>query len=274
MMTIEQILIAGASGKMGMPFVKTCLEDEQLQLVAATSRQFQDSFLLASLNLTPSVSIPDFMARGNVLEAIESARVLPTVGVELTHPSTVFQNAMTMIEYGISPVIGATGLTEAGEAQIHAKLLEKNIAGLLVPNFSIGAVLMMRFAAEASKYFDHAEIIELHHNQKADAPSGTSLRTIQMMQAVREAFGIRNSAEHETLAGARGGHSSGNIHVHSVRLPGLVAHQEVLFGDMGQLLTIRHDSLNRDCFMQGIALCCKKVRQLDAGLHHGLETVL
>jgi 4-hydroxy-tetrahydrodipicolinate reductase len=274
MMTIEHVLIAGASGKMGMPFVRTCLQDDQLHLVAATSRQFQDAPLLGSLNLTPTASTPDFMARGNVLEAIESASVPPTVGVELTHPSTVFQNVMTMIDFGISPIIGSTGLTEAGEAQIHQKLLEKKMAGLLVPNFSIGAVLMMRFAAEASQYFEHAEIIELHHNQKADAPSGTSLRTIQMMQAVRSDFGITNAKEHETLAGARGGHASANIHVHSVRLPGLVAHQEVLFGDTGQLLTIRHDSLNRDCFMQGITLCCKKVRQLDAGLHQGLETVL
>ncbi|MCE2929890.1 MAG: 4-hydroxy-tetrahydrodipicolinate reductase, partial [Vampirovibrionales bacterium] len=142
------------------------------------------------------------------------------------------------------------------------------------PNFSIGAVLMMRFAAEASRYFNHAEIIELHHNQKADAPSGTSLRTVQMMQAVRPDFAVSNGIEHETLAGARGATSEGKIHVHSVRLPGLVAHQEVLFGDLGQMLTIRHDSFNRDCFMAGIALCCKKVRSLEHGLHHGLETVL
>ena len=264
-MTVEYILIAGASGKMGTPFVATCLDDDALCLVATTSRRGAGAKIHAE---------SDVEAHASVKEAIAHATHPPTVGVELTHPSTVYANVLAMIEAGIAPVIGATGLTPEQEKAIDAQLKAKHLAGLLVPNFSIGAVLMMRFAAEASRYFNHAEIIELHHNQKADAPSGTSLRTVQMMQAVRPDFGVSNGAEQETHAGARGASSEGNIHIHSIRLPGLVAHQEVLFGDLGQMLTIRHDSFNRDCFMAGIALCCKKVRSLSSGLHHGLETVL
>ncbi|MFN7311660.1 MAG: 4-hydroxy-tetrahydrodipicolinate reductase [Vampirovibrionales bacterium] len=264
-MNIEYILIAGASGKMGTPFVATCLDDDALCLVATTSRR------LAGTKIHPQA---DVHAHANVEEAITHATHPPTVGVELTHPSTVYANVLAMIDAGIAPVIGATGLSTEQEKEIDAQLKAKKLAGLLVPNFSIGAVLMMRFAAEASRYFNHAEIIELHHNQKADAPSGTSLRTVQMMQAVRPDFAVGNGIEHETLAGARGATSEGKIHIHSVRLPGLVAHQEVLFGDLGQMLTIRHDSFNRDCFMAGIALCCKKVRSLEHGLHYGLETVM
>ena len=264
-MNVEYILIAGASGKMGMPFVATCLDDDALCLVATTSRRLAGQ---------PIQEHSDVVAHATVKEAIAQATHPPTVGVELTHPSTVYANVLAMIEAGIAPVIGATGLSPAQEKDLDAQLKAKKLAGLLVPNFSIGAVLMMRFAAEASRYFDHAEIIELHHNQKADAPSGTSLRTVEMMQAVRPDFGKTNGVEHETVAGARGATSKGNIHVHSVRLPGLVAHQEVLFGDMGQMLSLRHDSFNRSCFMAGIALCCKKVRLLESGLHHGLETVL
>jgi 4-hydroxy-tetrahydrodipicolinate reductase len=264
-MNAEYILIAGASGKMGTPFVATCLDDDALCLVATTSRR------LTGTKIHPQA---DLQAHTTVEEAIAHATHPPTVGVELTHPSTVYANVLAMIDAGIAPVIGATGLTAEQEKEIDAKLKAKKMAGLLVPNFSIGAVLMMRFAAEASRYFNHAEIIELHHNQKADAPSGTSLRTVQMMQAVRPDFAVSNGIEHETLAGARGASSEGNIHIHSVRLPGLVAHQEVLFGDLGQMLSIRHDSFNRDCFMAGISLCCKKVRSLEHGLHHGLEAVL
>ncbi len=264
-MNAEYILIAGASGKMGTPFVATCLDDDELCLVATTSRR------LTGTKIHPQA---DVQAHTTVEEAIAHATHPPTVGVELTHPSTVYANVLAMIDAGIAPVIGATGLSIEQEKEIDVKLKAKKIAGLLVPNFSIGAVLMMRFAAEASRYFNHAEIIELHHNQKADAPSGTSLRTVQMMQAVRPDFAVSNGIEHETLAGARGASSEGNIHIHSVRLPGLVAHQEVLFGDLGQMLSIRHDSFNRDCFMAGIALCCKKVRSLEHGLHHGLEAVL
>jgi 4-hydroxy-tetrahydrodipicolinate reductase len=164
------------------------------------------------------------------------------------------------------------------EAQLHhidATLKQHQRSGGLFPNFSIGAVLLMQFAKQASKYFKHAEIIELHHNRKADAPSGTSLRTAALMhEANPEGFAHTNAVEHETVNGARGAKVAGNIHIHSLRLPGLVAHQEVLLAEPGQLLTLRHDSFNRDCFMAGMVLCCQHITSLPHGLSIGLEHIL
>jgi len=267
------ILIAGASGKMGGTFVNTCHTTDALELVAATSRRFAGTFIEEALGVK-NEGKPTF-AYADVDHAIANSLAPIHIGVELTHPSTVYANTLSMIAAGIRPIIGATGLREDEEQDIDEKLRAKGLSGMLVPNFSVGAVLMMRFAAEASKYFDHAEVIELHHNQKADAPSGTSLRTLSLMAKARgNDFGASNGEEDERLLGARGGTGPGNIQVHSIRLPGLVAHQEVLFGSEGQLLTVRHDSFNRDCFMQGIVLCCEKISDLPSGLHHGLETVM
>ena len=201
------------------------------------------------------------------------ARCQPDVCVDFTHPDAVFDNTMTMIRANCRPVVGTTGLSPDRLAEIEAALQAKRLGGMVVPNFAIGAVLMMRFAQEAARYFDHAEIIERHHNRKADAPSGTALKTAEMMWERRETFGTTNAAETETCPGARGGVGPAEIHIHSVRLPGYVAHQEVILGAPGQTLTIRHDSLDRACFMPGVALACKKVMTLD-GLVYGLESIL
>jgi len=268
------VLIAGATGKMGSEFVKTCQADAQLNLVACTSRSAAGSDILGALSLNMTHHIPVFPG---VPEAIATHGHHIQVGVDLTHPSTVFANAIAMIDAGISPVLGATGLSEAQLQTLDEQLKAKQLAGAYIPNFSIGAVLLMQFAAQAAKYFNHAEIIELHHNQKADAPSGTSLHTAALMQenlGIGTTFSPSNGAETETHAGARGATVEHGIHIHSVRLPGLVAHQEVLFGEKGQLLTLRHDSFDRACFMPGIALAVKHVRQLPAGLHRGLATFL
>jgi len=143
---------------------------------------------------------------------------------------------------------------------------------LVAPNFAIGALLLMRFAKEAARYFPHAEIIELHHNQKADAPSGTAIKTAELMLDEQDAFGVGNAPETEKLKGARGA-EFGGIRIHSVRLPGLVAHQEVLFGGLGQILSIRHDSLSRESFMPGVMLAVRKAMDLQ-GLVYGLEHLL
>ena len=132
---------------------------------------------------------------------------------------------------------------------------------------------MMRFAQQAAKYFDHAEIIEYHHNQKADAPSGTALKTAQLMAATNPEFAKTNAPEHETLPGSRGGVGPAKLHIHSVRLPGYVAHQEVILGSPGQTLTIRHDSIDRACYMPGVVFAIRKVVSL-SGLVYGLETIL
>jgi 4-hydroxy-tetrahydrodipicolinate reductase len=173
------VLIAGATGKMGKEFVKTCLTDEQLNLIACTSRNAAGKTIFQALNLTINHHAPVF---SGVPEAITAHGSAIDVGVDLTHPSTVYGNALAMIDAGISPILGATGLSEAQLQHLDEQLKAKGLAGAYIPNFSIGAVLLMQFAAQAAKYFNHAEIIELHHNQKADAPSGTSLHTAELMQ--------------------------------------------------------------------------------------------
>jgi 4-hydroxy-tetrahydrodipicolinate reductase len=200
-------------------------------------------------------------------------REKPDVCVDFTHPDAVFGNAMAMIQAGCRPVIGTTGLSQAQLAELDAALRAKGLGGMVVPNFAIGAVLMMKFAQEAAKYFDHAEIIELHHNKKADAPSGTAIKTAELMRQSQSQFGPTNAPEKETITGARGAAGPADIHIHSVRLPGYIAHQEVILGGPGQILTIRHDSMDRACFMPGVALACKKVLGL-TGLVYGLEHIL
>ena len=150
---------------------------------------------------------------------------------------------------------------------------EKGIGCFIAPNFSTGAVLMMEFAKKASKYFDNAEIIELHHNQKKDAPSGTAVKTAKMMSEAKESFTNGNCVEKELIEGSRGGGSYSNIHIHSVRMPGYMASQEVLFGSDGQILTIRHDSSNRACYMPGVRMAVEYIAKHDEFVW-GLENIL
>jgi 4-hydroxy-tetrahydrodipicolinate reductase len=172
-------------------------------------------------------------------------------------------------------VVGTTGFTEERVGQIEAWLADRPGVGvLLAPNFSIGAVLMMRFAEQAARYYESVEVVELHHPDKADAPSGTAVRTAERIAAAREAAGVPTppDATSSTLAGARGAEVAG-IHVHSVRLRGLVAHQEVLLGDVGETLTIRHDSMDRVSFMAGVLVGVRGISERP-GLTVGLEPLL
>ena len=179
--------------------------------------------------------------------------------VDFTQPKSIFENAKYCLNNNIKIVIGTTGLKDKEIEELKQLSKEKNTGCLIAPNFSTGAVLMMMFAKQASKYFDNAEIIELHHNQKKDAPSGTSIKTAAMMAEVKDDFTKNNCAETETIEGARGGNSYSNIHIHSVRMPGYIASQEVIFGSSGQIMTIRHDSMDRKCYMQGVLLAVKHV---------------
>jgi 4-hydroxy-tetrahydrodipicolinate reductase len=272
------VVLCGATGKMGSTLVEFLKQEPSVHLWATTAQRAanEEGQDLGPLLHQAPMGVPCFSTVANLL----THKPLPTheglaVGVDLTHPSTVFANAMALVEAGIAPVLGATGLSTGQQHTLHEALVAKGLPGLYVPNFAIGAVLLMRFAAQAAHYFGHAEVIELHHNQKADAPSGTALRTAEMMEAAAgKAFGATNAPEHESVAGARGALTAGGLRVHSVRLPGLVAHQEVLLADVGQLLTLRHDSFDRRCFMPGIVLCIKRIATLPAGLHVGLEPVM
>lgn len=193
--------------------------------------------------------------------------------IDFTHPDVVMENLKFLIDNGIHAVVGTTGFTDDRLAQVRDWLAERPGAGVLIaPNFAIGAVLSMYFAQKAAPYFESAEVIELHHPQKADAPSGTATRTARMIAEARKGLPPNPDATSTGLPGARGADVDG-IPVHSVRVTGLVAHQEVLFGTMGETLTIRHDSIDRTSFVPGVLLAVRHIAERP-GLTLGIEPLL
>ena len=192
------------------------------------------------------------------------------VWIDFTIPKVAYEHTRFALEHGLAPVVGTTGFTTEEITDLIDLSREKNIGGLIAPNFAIGAVLLMQFAAQAAKYFPNIEIIELHHDKKKDAPSGTAVKTAELISQVRQPQGQGAPDEEESLPGARGANYQG-MHIHSVRLPGLVAHQEVIFGSQGEGLTLRHDSYDRVSFMTGVNLGVKEVvkrHELVYGLEH------
>jgi 4-hydroxy-tetrahydrodipicolinate reductase len=193
--------------------------------------------------------------------------------IDFTHPDVVMDNLKFLIDNGIHAVVGTTGFTDERLSQVKSWLTDKaDVAVLIAPNFAIGAVLSMHFAKQAARFFESAEVIELHHPQKADAPSGTAARTAKLIAEARKGLPPNPDATSTGLEGARGADVDG-IPVHSVRLAGLVAHQEVLFGTQGETLTIRHDSLDRTSFVPGVLLAVRSVGE-HPGLTVGLEPFL
>ena len=195
------------------------------------------------------------------------------VVIDFTHPDAVMDNLEFLIGNGIHAVVGTTGFTDSRLDQVRSWLIDNPTTGVLIaPNFAIGAVLSMHFAQKAAPYFESAEVIELHHPQKADAPSGTATRTAKLIAEARKGMPPNPDATSTGLPGARGAAVDG-IPVHSIRLTGLVAHQEVLFGTMGETLTIRHDSLDRTSFVPGVLLAVRQIARRP-GLTVGLEPLL
>jgi 4-hydroxy-tetrahydrodipicolinate reductase len=232
------------------------------------------------LQLVGAVDLPEragqnvhgVAVRGDLATALADTQ--PRVMVDFTQPGAAMQNVRLAMPRGVAPVVGTTGFSDADLEECRALAEKHQVPIFIAPNFSIGAVLLMQFAAEASKHFAFAEIIELHHENKIDAPSGTALRTAHLMREARgEAFARPPVQEEDIrLEGVRGGNSE-NIRIHSVRLPGLVAHQEVILGGPGQTLTLRHDQPDRKAFMPGVLLAVKQVWSL-TGLVVGLERLL
>ena len=262
---MTKVLVSGACGRMGQTVAAAVLDDDELELVGAVDiARGKDIGEVIGRDKCGVVVSDDLSA------TIDAAK--PEVMVDFTRPDVVFNNACTAIKKKVSPVIGTTGLSCEAKAELERLAKENNTPVFIAPNFAIGAVLMMLAAKQAAKYMPNVEIIELHHDKKLDAPSGTAVQTAAMISEVREKFRQGHPDEKETLAHARGAEYDG-MRIHSVRLPGLVAHQEIIFGGLGQTLTIRHDSMNRESFMPGVVLACKKVRALK-GLTVGLEKLL
>lgn len=222
-----KVIVNGAKGKMGAETVRAIQKETDLDLVA-------------------QLDMGD-----NLADAIKKHGA--EVVVDFTHPEAALSNVRTVLNAGANAIVGTTGLSQTDLSDIKI-LCEKNKVNCLVaPNFAIGAVLMMQYAKDAAKHFKHVEVIEMHHPAKVDKPSGTAIKTAQMM---KEAMG-----------------ENADIPIHSVRLPGFVASQEVIFGGLGQTLTIRHDTINRESFMPGVILAIRKIKSLK-GLVYGLENIL
>ncbi len=258
---------------MGREVIKAVAQAEDMVLFGAIDRnpQIQGQDIGEVCGIAP-LEVPVLGELEAVL-APASQEKQPGVMVDFTHPKSVYENVRAAIAYGIRPVVGTTGLTPEQLAKL-TSLAEKASTGcLVIPNFSIGMVLLQQAAIQASQYFDYVEIIELHHNQKADAPSGTAIQTAQMLAELGKTFNPAKVEEKEHLAGARGSLADEGIRIHSVRLPGLIAHQEVLFGAPGELYTLRHDTSDRACYMPGVLLSIRKVLQLQT-LIYGLEKIL
>lgn len=259
------VIVNGACGRMGQAVLKAVQEADGLELVGAVD-------IKGGADTGSLVGLP---ANGILVETdLEAllARKKPEVMVDFTRPDVVFGNVMTALAHKTSPVVGTTGLSDEQKAEIAKAAEENDTSAFIAPNFAIGAVLLMVMSRQAAKYMPDVEIIELHHDKKLDAPSGTAIQTAAMIAEVRKAHKQGNPDEFEKLEGARGADYEG-MHIHSVRLPGYVAHQEVIFGGLGQTLTIRHDSMNRESFMPGVVLAAKKVRSLK-GLTVGLDKLL
>ncbi len=255
--------VVGAMGKMGQEVVKAVCDDKDLELVCAVDVNEIDS------EVCPKSEV---RVMGDLKSAILAHR--PDVMVDFTQPKNVYENAIICLENGVRPVIGTTGLSDAQIEELNALSQAKGLGCLIAPNFSTGAILMMMFAKQAAKYFDNAEIIELHHNQKKDAPSGTAIKTALMMsESGKMTFESGNCPETETIQGSRGGKSYSDIHIHSVRMPGYIASQEVIFGASGQIMTIRHDSMDRQCYMAGVKLAIKYIAEHNDFIY-GLEKIM
>ncbi|MFF1511021.1 4-hydroxy-tetrahydrodipicolinate reductase [Streptomyces sp. NPDC058326] len=243
-----RVAVLGAQGRIGSEAVRAVEAAEDMELVAA-------------------------LGRGDKLETLTEAGA--QVVVELTTPASVMENLDFCVRHGVHAVVGTTGWTEERLARLNSWLAASPETGVLIaPNFSIGAVLTMRFAQLAAPYFESVEVVELHHPNKVDAPSGTATRTAQLIAAARAEAGLgaQPDATATALDGARGADVDG-VPVHAVRLRGLLAHQEVLLGGEGETLTVRHDSLHHSSFMPGILLGARRVTATP-GLTFGLEHFL
>lgn len=259
------VLVNGACGRMGQAVLKAVSDDSELNLVAAVDIVGgKDTGELIGIGANGVVVETDLKA------AINSKK--PQVMVDFTRPDVVFQNAKTALELKVAPVVGTTGLTAEQKEELKKISEANNTPIFIAPNFAIGAVLMMLMSKQAAKYLPNVEIIELHHDKKLDAPSGTAVQTAEMIREVRKSMKQGHPDEKEKLEGARGAEIDG-MRIHSVRLPGFVAHQQVIFGGLGETLTIRHDSMDRASFMPGVVLACKKVLDLK-GMTVGLDKLL
>ena len=264
-----RIGVFGAGGQMGTTVCKAVAEDPELTLVAAIDPR------LSGIDLAQVTGINGTgLEIGGSKESLISAKA--QVAVDFTSAEVAFENMMWCAQHNIHGVVGTTGLSATQLAKLEEEYAKSKASCIIAPNFAIGAVLMMRFAEMASVFFDTVDVIELHHDHKVDAPSGTAMETARRVTEFRDSLHNPFAPDPTTrtvLEGARGGRYEQGVHVHSLRVRGMVAHQEVIFGTVGQTLTIRHDSYDRTSFMPGVLLAIKSVASVK-GLVKGIDVLI
>jgi len=261
-----KVVLFGACGKMGKVIGKAIVDAEDMQLVGAIDPKFNGEEY-GKIISTDKISL-------NVVGSIDEVKEDFDVGVDFTTAEAAYENIKKVLSKGRRMVVGTTGLSKEMIEEIKNLAIENKTSILIAPNFALGAVLMMQIAKQIVKYFPDVEIIELHHNEKIDAPSGTALLTAELLSQEMKKYNLthKDATKIEKIPGSRGGKVE-SINIHSVRLPGLVAHQEIIFGGIGQTLTIRHDALSRECYIPGVLMALREIVKRD-GFFYGLESFL
>ncbi len=271
------VLVSGALGRMGSEVVNSVLNSSDCELVAAidTNKKNNGKNISQLLNLKKSEVFVSNDLEGSLCSISQDYRNenIKPVLVDFTHPDSVYENTRSAIAYGISPVVGTTGLTPSQINDLAIFAQKANIGCAIIPNFSVGMVLLQQAASVAAKFYDNIELIEMHHNQKADSPSGTCIKTAEMIEEYPKKYNQSIVKETESLKGVRGGLRDSGLNIHSIRLPGLLAHQVVIMGSPGETYTIKHDTIDRKAYMPGVLQAIRKIGKFDS-LIYGLEKLI
>ena len=271
------VLVSGALGRMGSEVVNSVLNSSDCELVAAidTNKKNNGENISQLLNLKKSDVLVSNDLEGSLCSISQDYRneKIKPVLVDFTHPDSVYENTRSAIAYGISPVVGTTGLTPSQINDLAIFAQKANIGCAIIPNFSVGMVLLQQAASVAAKFYDNIELIEMHHNQKADSPSGTCIKTAEMIEEYPKKYNQSLVKETESLKGVRGGVRDSGLNIHSIRLPGLLAHQVVIMGSPGETYTIKHDTIDRKAYMPGVLQAIRKIGKFDS-LIYGLEKLI
>ena len=271
------VLVSGALGRMGSEVVNSVLNSSDCELVAAidTNKKNNGENISQLLNLKKSDVLVSNDLEGSLCSISQDYRneKIKPVLVDFTHPDSVYENTRSAIAYGISPVVGTTGLTPSQINDLAIFAQKANIGCAIIPNFSVGMVLLQQAASVAAKFYDNIELIEMHHNQKADSPSGTCIKTAEMIEEYPKKYNQNLVKETESLKGVRGGIRDSGLNIHSIRLPGLLAHQVVIMGSPGETYTIKHDTIDRKAYMPGVLQAIRKIGKFDS-LIYGLEKLI
>ena len=271
------VLVSGALGRMGSEVVNSILNSPDCELVAAIdiNKKNYGKNISQLLNVKSSEVIVSNDLEGSLCSISQEYRndSIKPVLVDFTHPDSVFENTRSAIAYGISPIVGTTGLSPSQINELASFAQKANVGCAIIPNFSVGMVLLQQAASVAAKFYDNIELIEMHHNQKADSPSGTCIKTAEMIEEYPKKYNQNLVKESESLKGVRGGIRNSGLNIHSIRLPGLLAHQVVIMGSPGETYTIKHDTIDRKAYMPGVLQAIRKIGKFDS-LVYGLEKLI